>query len=84
LHERTCLMCASPSAIEDEIHMVFHCTLYDSLRFQYADLFPLDLPTSLHCFLSQDQKRVAAFIHDCSVLRRRNACMSLAGSESAL
>jgi len=84
LHERTCLMCASPSAIEDEIHMVFHCTLYDSLRFQYADLFPLDLPTSLHSFLSQDQKRVAAFIHDCSVLRRRNACMSLAGSESAL
>ena len=37
--ERTCLMCASPTAIEDETHMFFHCPIYDSLRFQYADLF---------------------------------------------
>ena len=83
-HERTCLQCASPSAIEDEIHLVFHCPIYDHLRFEYADLFPFPLPPSLACFLSQDQTRVAAFIHDCLVLRRRNACMSLAGSESAL
>ena len=81
-HERTCLLCASP-AIEDETHMVFHCPIYDHLRFEYADLFPPDLPTSIPCFLSQDQNRVASFINDCHVLRRRNACMSLAGSESA-
>ena len=53
-HERTCLMCAS-SAIEDETHLVFHCPLYDDLRFQYADLFPTHLPPSLSSFLSQDQ-----------------------------
>ena len=40
IHERTCLMCASFHAIEDETHMVFHCPIYDSLRFEYADLFP--------------------------------------------
>lgn len=83
VHERTCLICASDS-IEDESHMVFHCPAYDHLRFEYADLFPQDLPHSIPCFLSQDQIRVAAFIHDCHVLRRRNACMSLAGSGSAL
>jgi reverse transcriptase-like protein len=82
-HERTCLQCASP-AIEDETHMVFHCPVYNHLRFTYADLFPLHLPDSIPCFLSQDQTRVAAFIHDCQVLRRRNACMSLAGSGTAL
>jgi hypothetical protein len=64
--------------------MVFHCPAYDHLRFEYADLFSPDLPQSIACFLSQDQIRVAAFIHDCHVLRRRNACMSLAGSGSAL
>ena len=83
LQERTCLQCCS-LAIEDETHMVFHCPIYDHLRFEYADLFPTHLPPSIPCFLSQDQTRVAAFIHDCHILRRRNACMSLAGSESAL
>jgi hypothetical protein len=83
LHERSCLICASPS-VEDESHMVFHCPAYDHLRFEYADLFSTNQPHSIACFLSQDQTRVAAFIHDCHVLRRRNACMSLAGSESAL
>jgi hypothetical protein len=82
-HMRTCLQCAS-SAIEDETHMVFHCPIYDHLRFEFADLFPTQLPPSLPCFLSQDQTRVAAFIHSCLILRRRNACMSLAGSETAM
>jgi len=82
-HDRTCLLCASP-AVEDETHMVFHCPIYDSLRFAYADLFPPDLPMSIPCFLSQDQNRVAAFIHNCQVQRCKHACMSLAGSESAL
>jgi hypothetical protein len=81
-HERTCLQCFSPF-VEDESHMIFHCPIYESLRFHYADLFPPHLPQDIACFLYQDQTRVAAFIHDCSVLRRRNACMSLAGSGSA-
>jgi hypothetical protein len=80
--ERTCLCCASP-ALEDEIHMVFHCPIYDHLRFEFADLFST-VPPSIPCFLSQNQTRVAAFIHACHIVRRRNACMSLAGSESAL
>lgn len=67
-HERTCLCCASP-ALEDETHMVFHCPLYDHLRFEYADLFSTDLPPSLPCFLSQNQTRVAAFIHACQIVR---------------
>ncbi len=70
--ERTCLQCAS-LAIEDETHMVFHCPLYDHLRFEYADLFPPDLPPTIPCFLSQDQTRLAEFIHACLVYRRRNA-----------
>ena len=83
-HERTCLQCASATSIEDETHLVFHCPIYDMLRLKYADLFSPALPPSIACFLSQDQNRVASFINDCHVLRRRNACMSLAGSESAL
>jgi hypothetical protein len=70
--QRTCLQCASPH-IEDETHMVFHCPLYDHLRFEYADLFPPDLPPTIPCFLSQDQTRLAQFIHACLVYRRRNA-----------
>ena len=70
--QRTCLQCASP-AIEDETHMAFHCPLYDHLRFEYADLFPPDMPQTIPCLLSQDQTRLAQFIHDCLVYRRRNA-----------
>lgn len=70
-HHRTCLCCAS-TAIEDEIHMVFHCPIYERLRFQYADLFSPP-PPSLASFLSQNQTRVASFIHDCLVLRRQHA-----------
>jgi hypothetical protein len=82
-HERTCLLCASPQ-IEDELHMIFDCPIYDDLRFEFADLFPPELPRSIPCFLSQDQNRVATFIHKCHVKRCQHACMSLAGSESAL
>lgn len=67
-HERTCLACASPS-VEDEFHAIFHCPLYDDLRWEFADLFDPQLPQSTTCFLSQDQNRIAAYIHKCSVLR---------------
>ena len=64
--------------------MIFDCPIYDDLRFEFADLFPPELPRSIPCFLSQDQNRVATFIHKCNVKRCQHACMSLAGSESAL
>lgn len=34
--------------------------------------------------VSEDHNRVGPFINDCHVLRRQDACMSLAGSKSAL
>jgi hypothetical protein len=64
--------------------MTFHCPIYDHLRFEFADLFSTDQPPSIPCFLSQNQTRVAAFIYACHIVRRQYACMSLAGSESAL
>jgi hypothetical protein len=48
-HERTCLQCFSPF-VEDESHMIFHCPIYESLRFHYADLFPPHLPQDIACF----------------------------------
>ena len=65
-HLRTCLFCCSAS-VEDEHHFIFHCALYSSLRFEYADLFSTDC---LREFLSQpNQDRVAQFVHACSKLR---------------
>lgn len=81
-HMRTCLICASP-AVEDEHHLVFDCPLYDSLRFQFADLFSTDCHT-VACFLSKNPDRVARFIYSCFELRRSTTHMSLAGSEIAL
>ena len=77
-HLRTCLICAS-DRVEDEHHLIFTCPLYDNLRLQYADLFStacLDVSS----FLSQDQRRIAQFIHACFDLRSRATQMSLAGS----
>ena len=71
-HNRTCLVCASES-VEDESHHIFHCPLTENLRWQFADLFDPHLPQSTSSFLSQDQVRIAAFIHECSVLRCRNS-----------
>jgi hypothetical protein len=77
-HQRTCLLCGSGS-VEDESHMVFHCPLYDSLRFKFADLFSATSQT-LPCFLQQNQDRVAEFVHSCFTLRSQMTQMSLAGS----
>ena len=35
---RLCL-CCSMGIVEDEFHMVFECSLYQTLRFRYSDLF---------------------------------------------
>jgi hypothetical protein len=80
-HMRTCLICASPS-VEDEHHFVFKCPLYDSLRFQFADLFSTNCHT-IACFLSKNPDGVARYIYSCFELRRSTTHMSLAGSEIA-
>jgi hypothetical protein len=79
-HERLCLLCASDS-VEDEHHFVFECPLYESLRFDFAELF--HKRHTLDSFLIQNQERVAAFIYACSEQRRQVAQMSLAGSGNA-
>ena len=79
-HHRTCLFCSS--SVEDESHMVFHCPLYESLRFEFADLFSADRNT-LAMFLDQNPDRVAQFVHSCFELRSQVAHMSLAGSGKA-
>jgi hypothetical protein len=81
-HMRTCLICAS-SAVEDEHHFLFECPLYDSLRFQFADIFSTDCHT-VACFLTKNPDRVAQYVYSCFELRRRTTHMSLAGSEIAL
>lgn len=81
-HMRTCLTCAS-TAVEDEHHFIFDCPLYDSLRFQFADIFSTDCHT-VACLLTKNPDRVAKYIYSCFELRRRTTHMSLAGSEIAL
>jgi hypothetical protein len=77
-------MCDSSELVEDEHHLVFACPLYDSLRFDFADLFSTDCHT-LASFLNQmNQERVAQFVYACFDLRRQMTQMSLAGSENAL
>ena len=80
-HLRTCMFCCS-SSVEDESHMVFHCPLYESLRFEFADLFSADR-NNLATFLDQNPDRVANFVHSCFDLRSQVAHMSLAGSGKA-
>ena len=70
-HERTCLVCASDS-LEDESHALFHCPLYDELRWEYADLFSPQQPQSTTLLLSHNQTRVASYIHSASILRHRS------------
>ena len=50
--------------------MIFDCHIYDDLRFEFADLFPPELPRSIPCFLSQDPNRVATFIFKCHLLEQ--------------
>lgn len=77
-HLRSCLICASDE-VEDEHHMIFHCPLYDSLRFQFADLFSTDCRT-VSCFLSStNQDRTANFVYACREARRSATQMGLAG-----
>ena len=80
-HMRTCLICAS-HAVEDEHHFIFDCPLYDTLRFQFADIFSTDCHT-VACFLTKNPDRIAQYIYSCFELRRRTTHMSLAGSEIA-
>ncbi len=81
-HLRTCLHCGS-SAVEDEHHMLFDCPLYDTIRYDYADLFISPYSSTSSFLLTENQDRLAQFIHSCYTLRSSIAQMSLAGSENA-
>jgi hypothetical protein len=58
---RTCRLCAS-GQVEDEHHIIFDCTYHRfvQLRDDYSSLF--QDASSLHAFLDQAPRRVAAFV----------------------
>jgi hypothetical protein len=62
---RTCQNCIG--VMEDEEHMVFHCSTLQPLRLEFCDLFQGSL--NLGDFLAQDSKRVAAFILGCKLIK---------------
>ena len=67
--ERICDTCGI--GIEDEIHAIFVCPAYDSLRRKYADLFTDVHDHDLRAFLTQDAvHRIALFLTECRALHR--------------
>ncbi len=70
--QRICERCAE-GCVEDEFHLTFECSAYDSLReLQFADLFEQFQPDEVSAdsramaeFMNQDSRRVAAFIGAC-------------------
>jgi hypothetical protein len=72
---RVCERCVD-NCVEDEFHVVFECSIYDSLREKYDDLFKQHPPEratpdsrTLAEFMNQDPRRVTAFIGDCMLKR---------------
>ena len=61
--QRLCPHCDA-GVVEDELHMVFDCALYNGVRQQFADLFGSG-DKNLGSFLSQHPVRVAQFVHQC-------------------
>ena len=70
--QRICERCVD-GCVEDEFHLTFECSAYDSLReLQFADLFEQFQPDEVSAdsrsmaeFMNQDSRRVAAFIGAC-------------------
>jgi hypothetical protein len=60
---RLCKICYS-GVVEDEVHVVFVCPLYDSLRVKYSEL--LRDATNLNSAFSSAQ--IARFLTDCYLL----------------
>ncbi len=60
-HKRLCPCCR---VVDDEMHAIFHCTLYESERLAFADLFEGD--QNLRFFLASNPvHRVALFLIAC-------------------
>ena len=82
--DRMCNRC-SLGCIDDEFHMVFECTHYNSARAQFTCLFDQFgghahiadsvSPAGPHMarFMHQDKRLVAAFVHACWLLRSSRA-----------
>ena len=73
--QRLCQRCQQ-GVVEDELHMVFECSLYQHLRAhqRFAPLFaavPATLPQDerMAAFMRQELRRVAAFVHACWLVR---------------
>jgi hypothetical protein len=76
--QRLC-KCCNMDIVEDEYHVVFECTAYDSIRTKYHELFmfinidkdthmTVDMEGSdntMNIFFGQNQQRVAEFIRAC-------------------
>ena len=63
--ERFCLSCKH--AIDDEMHALFSCPVYDNLRVKYNDLF--EGPPDLHSFLCKNPvHRLALFLTECRAI----------------
>lgn len=93
--ERVCQKCLAPaapgvpavSALEDEVHFLFECPAYDSIRARFdSALFSAfggsqaakqsmrSRPIDVRRFMDQDPAAVAAFVHQCwEVQRDRDA-----------
>ena len=66
--------------VEDEFHLVFECPAYDCVREKFPLLFEEFDPDSvspegrdLACFMAQDAQQIAAFIHNCFIVRSYGA-----------
>ena len=62
----TCDLCDSDDGVQDEKHVLFHCTHPQmvSLRRKYACLFPLAGSQDVFAFLHQDNNKLHLFLHE--------------------
>ena len=81
--ERVCEKCTR-GVVEDELHVLFECPAYSSVRTQFSDLFaPLGgieqaarsvkAPGQFSAFMDQNPQSVAAFVWECMQHRRHEA-----------
>ena len=72
---RTCMLCNS-GAVEDEAHMLFHCSAYDSLRNSFSCLFSHTFTSDTQTvagFLDKNKRNmnaVAKYLEQCRILNK--------------
>jgi hypothetical protein len=72
---RTCMLCNS-GAVEDETHMLFHCSAYDSLRSSFPGLFSHTFTSDTHTvvgFLDKNKQNmnvVAKYLEQCRIFNQ--------------